>query len=218
MKSIFAFLFFFFLTLHSLLMNGYRFGWWYNRCIHTYYLSGIFARIDPTLYKKDMFVNEMKKQIINLSFFWEIIGKLIKFFNIENIFFFLYISFLFITIISIFFLSIVLFKNKWIALCSTLLYCLGLRQWSLGAPAIYLNIIHSTSLPIFVSIFIIILFLKKHYYWCFLLIGILFGNYVTSITKIKYTGDRYTRVKQDNFDHGIRFKRGKVYINGIEGF
>ncbi len=163
------------LTIHCLAMNGYRFGWWFERCIHSYYFSAIFARIDPTLYLRDMFTQQMKQGILNSSYFWEGIQTLLPHFELENLLFAVYVVSLYLTILSIFYLTFTLFGNRVSGWSSALLYSIGLQQWRLGAPIIYSFSVQAVLVATPLSLFAITLFMRRRRILSFLCVGLLFN-------------------------------------------
>ncbi|MCX5895106.1 MAG: hypothetical protein NTZ51_04635, partial [Proteobacteria bacterium] len=171
-----------FFALHSLLMNGYKFGWWENLVIHAYYLPATYTRVDPSLYPRDLFVNTMKQGIINSSYFWEGLACLFRYFPVEPVTFIVYLAGLYCIFLALFYLSRTLFNSTLVSCGTLLLYSFGLRQFNVGSEAIYFNFLHSGIIGYPLSLLAIILFLKKRYAWSFFVCGLLFNVHSMYVT------------------------------------
>ncbi len=160
------------LTLHSLLLNGYFYGYGFNYIPFGYNLPPIFFRLDPALYPLDMYI---RSSIHHNTYFFNIIVFLTKYIAIEKAAFALSVTCLYITLLAIFYLTLVVFKNKTSGYLAILLYSFGLRQWSLGEPGIYCNFLDAAIIAYPVLMFALAFFLKKRYFVSLFLTGLIFN-------------------------------------------
>lgn len=160
------------LTIHSLLLNGYYFGYGFNYIPFGYSLPSIFVRHEPTLYPRDMFV---QSSIHQNTYFYDIVAWVTRFIEIEKFALVLHVFTLYFTLLGIFYLAKTLFKNQIIGFCAIFLYAFGLRQWSLGGPGIYINFLNAGAVSYPILIFALIFFLKKNYFTSFFLVGLTFN-------------------------------------------
>jgi len=151
------------ITLNSVLLNSYRYD--YNL-----YLSLISAKLDPSLFKRDLFVQTLSKY--DIGWFWKIAQTLTEYFSKEKTFFLLHLVILYFTIYGIYTLSLSLFKKPVVAYVSVILFSIGIRQWIVDAPQIYYFFVHHSSFSLPFLIFAINFFITGNYLLAFFLAGL----------------------------------------------
>jgi len=151
------------ITFNSVLLNSYRYD--YNL-----YLSLISAKLDPSLFKRDLFIQTLFKY--DIGWFWKIAQLLSEYFSKEKSFFLLHIVILYFTIYSIYTLSFSLFKKPIGAYLSVILFSIGIRQWIVDAPQIYYFFVHHSSFSLSFLIFAINFFITGNYFLAFFLAGL----------------------------------------------
>lgn len=159
------------ITLHAFFMNGY----YYQHRMLTVgtYLSSIFAKVDPSLYKNSIYIQAVNRTNLRLSLFYDISPFIFKYFDFETFALVQSIVSLFFILAGIFVLTRTLFDNETAAYLSTLLYTTELNNWTLGSPAPYLNFFHH-GLPFTYPLIVwsMVAFIKKRLSLSFLLAGL----------------------------------------------
>jgi len=151
------------ITLNSILLNSYR----YDYSIH---LSLISAKQDPTLFKRDLFVQTILKH--EIGWFWKIAYFLSEYLSKEYAFFLLHIVILYLTIYGIYSLSLTLFKKPLVGYLSVILFSMGIRQWIIGGPQIYYFFVTHSSSALPFLIFALNYFILGKYLIAFFLTGL----------------------------------------------
>jgi len=159
------------ITLHAFLMNGYYYA--HRQLTTGTYLSSIFAKIDPSLYKNSIYVQAVNRTNLRISLFYDICPFIIKHCDFEKFAIIQSLISLFFVLAGIFALTKVFFGNSTAGYLATLLYTSELNNWTLGSPAPYLNFFHH-GLPYTypLTIWSLVFFFQKRYPLSLLLAGL----------------------------------------------
>jgi len=150
----------------SILIRGYKYG--VSNHI-SYVLPYIYKIQDNSLYSKDFTFN----YTVENSFFFNIIGKLSNFIDLEIVMFILYLIFSFLFILAIYKISYLLFENKYISYIAILL--LITTKPVLGTDQTFRIITLPITIAIPIILFSLYYFLKNKFIVAFLLLGISFN-------------------------------------------
>lgn len=159
------------ITLHAFLMNGYYYA--HRQLTVGTYLSSIFAKADPSLFKNSIYVQAVNRTNLRISIFYDICPFILKYIDFETFAIIQAVISLFFILAGIFTLTKVLFGNSTAGYLSTLLYTTELNNWTLGSPAPYLNFFHH-GLPYTypLTVWSMVFFFQKRYPLSLLLAGL----------------------------------------------
>jgi len=152
-------------------MNGYFFQ--HKRLTVGTYLDPIVAQTDPTLFKKSIYVQAVKRTGVRLSLSHDFNLFVIKHVDFETFAVIQVILSLFFCLAGIFALTRVLFDSSGAGLLAMLLYTTELNNWTLGSPAPYLNFFHHGLIYAYpLIIWSMVFFFQKRYPLALLLAGL----------------------------------------------
>ena len=159
------------ITFHAFLMNGYYYA--HRQLTTGTYLSSIFAKVDPSLFKNSIYVQAVNRTNLRISLFYDICPLIIKYCDFETFVIIQSVISLFFVLAGIFVLTKVLFNNYTAGYLATFIYTTELNNWTLGSPAPYLNFFHH-GLPYTypLTIWSMVFFFQKRYLLSFLLAGL----------------------------------------------
>jgi hypothetical protein len=158
------------ITLHAFLMNGY---YYQSRQLTVgTYLSSIFAKVDPSLYKNSIYIQAVNRTNLRLSLFYDLCPLIMRHVDFETFALVQSLISLFFVIAGIFMLTRVLFESTAGGYLAALLYTTKLNEWTIGSPAPFLNFFHH-GLPYTYPLIIwsLVCFFKKNHVLAFLLAG-----------------------------------------------
>jgi hypothetical protein len=152
-------------------MNGYYFT--HKQLTIGTYLDPLVAQTDPTLFKKSIYVQAVKRTNVRLSVSHDINLFIIKHFDFEKFALLQEITSLLFSLSGIFALTRVLFASSGAGLIAMLLYTTELNNWALGSPAPYLNFFHHGLLCAYpLILWSLVFFFRKRYPVSLLLAGL----------------------------------------------
>jgi hypothetical protein len=160
-----------FITLHAFVMNGYYYQ--HRQLTVGTYLSSIFAKVDPSLYKNSIYVQAVNRTNLRLSLFYDLCPFIMRHVDFETFALVQSLISLFFVMAGIFMLTRVLFESTSAGYLAALLYTTKLNEWTLGSPAPFLNFFHH-GLPYTYPLIIwsLVCFFRKTYVLAFLLAGL----------------------------------------------
>jgi hypothetical protein len=137
------------------------------------YLSSIFAKVDPSLYKNSIYVQAVNRTNLRLSLFYDLCPFIMRHIDFEKFALVQSLISLFFVIAGIFMLTRVLFESTAGGYLATLLYTTKLNEWTLGSPAPFLNFFHH-GLPYTYPLIIwsLVCFFRRNLVLAFLLAGL----------------------------------------------
>ncbi len=159
------------LTVHAFLMNGY-----YTNHPHltvATYFSPIKAQVDPSLFQNSIFVQAVNRTQLMISAFYDLAPFLLRFISIESLAIAQNFISLFFMLAGIFTITKKLFDSTAAACIACFLYTPALNNWTLGAPAPYLNFFHyALNFAYPLILWSLIFFLQKRFHIAFFLAGV----------------------------------------------
>ncbi len=200
-----------FITLHAFLMNGYYYE--HRQLTTGTYLSSLFGKIDPSLYKNSIYVQAVNRTNLRVSLFYDIAPIISRYFDFETFALIQAVVSLFFVLAGIFALSKTLFNSPSAGYMATLLYTAALDKWIIGSPAPYLNFFHH-GLPYTYPLVIwsMVFFFGQRYVISLLLAGLSWNFHPMTTAFLLFIYCFYIIIRWQQFNTAIILKGVLIFI------